>query len=305
MNTSDIIYLISSKNNVFIWNADDWLRLRRDHRIIGGLIGSFAKATRQDAFSGLPLLLSPDEVTILIEKGIARLVECTSLEELPSESLKKKLQDYRDQLFEDQEKCLRENKKKQVMAFMDRIVEGKKRKMLGMHTGKKNKNKMLDKKAQEAMDNIEINTQTLLEEEVAKLPKLKASEALIQTHLAYPWSSRDNIKTVDWKYPFTATQKLKYKVYKNLWERGYYISNGEQFGGHFLAYMGDPLMFHSQFIIQCRSKDEEISVVELMNQCRISCQVRKTFVFAIYCEKEDKVYYQSFQWAESKALQNS
>lgn len=91
------------------------MRLRRDHRITGALVGSFARATRQDEFSGLPLLLSPDEVTILLEKKIVCLVECTSLEKLPSELLKKKLQEYRDKLFEDQEKCLRENKKKQVM----------------------------------------------------------------------------------------------------------------------------------------------------------------------------------------------
>lgn len=66
---------------------------------------------------------------------------------------------------------------------MDKIVEGKKRKMLGMRTGKKIKKKLLDKETQEALDNIKIDSQVLLEEEMAKLPNLKTSEALIQTHL--------------------------------------------------------------------------------------------------------------------------
>lgn len=65
---------------------------------------------------------------------------------------------------------------------MDKIVEGKKRKILGLQTNKKNMKKPLDKETQEAMDKIEINTQDLLEEELAKLPTLTKNEALVQTH---------------------------------------------------------------------------------------------------------------------------
>lgn len=66
--------------------------------------------------------------------------------------------------------------------MMDKIIDGKKRKMLGLHTSKKNMKKPLDKKMQEALDNIEIDTESLLEEELAKLPKLKKSDALVQIH---------------------------------------------------------------------------------------------------------------------------
>jgi len=65
---------------------------------------------------------------------------------------------------------------------MDKIIEGKKRKLLGLHTSKKNMRKPLDKKIQEALNNIEIDSESLLEEELAKLPKLKKSDALIQIH---------------------------------------------------------------------------------------------------------------------------
>jgi hypothetical protein len=65
---------------------------------------------------------------------------------------------------------------------MDKIVEGKKRKMLGLHTSKKYMKKPLDKKTQEALDDIEIDTESLLEEELAKLPKLNKNDALVQIH---------------------------------------------------------------------------------------------------------------------------
>lgn len=64
---------------------------------------------------------------------------------------------------------------------MDKIVEGKKRKILGLHTSKKNMRKSLDKKTQESLDSIEIDTQELLKEELAKLPTLTQSEMLVQT----------------------------------------------------------------------------------------------------------------------------
>lgn len=294
-----VIYLVSSRNDIFVWNADDWLKLRRNHRVLGELVGSLPKPTRQDVFSGLPLLLLPEEVTLLLEKNIARLVRCASLEKLPNESLSKRFKEYRETLFLEQAECLKESRKRQITSVMDKIVEGKKRKILGLHTSKKNMRKSLDKKTQESLDSIEIDTQELLKEELAKLPTLTQSEMLVQTCTVYPWSSSDELETLEWEYPFTPHQQLRYKVYKDLWEKGYYISSGEKFSGDFLVYPGDPIIFHSQFIVQCKRKDEEMTVAELVAQCRISCHVRKILVFAVYCEKEDKVKYQSFQWTES------
>ncbi|XP_011867038.1 PREDICTED: tRNA-splicing endonuclease subunit Sen34 [Vollenhovia emeryi] len=305
MNVPDVVYLASSRNSAFVWNADDWLRLRRDHRIIGELVGSFPKASRQDIFLGLPLLLLPEEVTLLLEKKIARLVEYTGLKAQPDELLSERFREYKEKLFLEQADCLRDNRKRQISSMMGKIVEGKKRKMLGLHTSKKNMKKPLDKKTQEALDNIEIDTDTLLEEELAKLPKLSKNDALVQIHTAYPWSDKDNVKTVEWKHPLTSEQQLRYKVYKDLWERQYYITSGEKFGGDFLVYPGDPIMFHSQYVVQCRRKDEEIPITEIVAQCRLSCHVRKTLVLATYNEEKDVVKYQSFQWSESSMLKNS
>lgn len=81
--------------------------------------------------------------------------------------------------------------------MMDRIVEGKKRKMLGLQTSKKNMKKPLDKKTQEALDNIEIDTESLLEEELAKLPKLSKSEALVQIHTGTVKNGNLNIRLID------------------------------------------------------------------------------------------------------------
>jgi len=68
--------------------------------------------------------------------------------------------------------------------------------MLGLHTSKKNMKKPLDKKTQEALDNIEIDTESLLEEEMAKLPKLSKKEALVQIHTGITKSNNLNIHLI-------------------------------------------------------------------------------------------------------------
>lgn len=75
--------------------------------------------------------------------------------------------------------------------------------------------------------------------------------------LAYPWFSHDDMEIVQWKYPFTSDQQIKYKIYKDLWEKGYYISSGEKFGGDFLVYPGVLSSFYNN--------DETICTILIIN----------------------------------------
>ena len=65
---------------------------------------------------------------------------------------------------------------------MDKIVEGKRRKILGLHTRKKKIKKPLDDETRKALDSIKIDTKALMDEEMSKLPKLEKIDALVQTH---------------------------------------------------------------------------------------------------------------------------
>lgn len=300
---STVIDLGLSKNNVFVWNANDWFALRKDHRIIGELVGCLSKHPRQEVLSGLPLLLLPEEVSLLLEKGVARVVKYSHLQYPPEESLKEAFDKYRNALFVEQEKCLRKEKEKQIVMMMDKIVEGKRRKILGIETCKKKMKKSLDEETQEALRNVQVNTKDLFDEQMSRLPKLEKSEALVQTHMAYPWLKKENIEIMQWKYPNTWQEQLRYKTFKDLWERGYWVTSGEKFGGDFLAYPGDPIMFHSQYIIRCKSRKEGLSITELIGCCRIGSHVRKTLVFATLSEDNENVKYHSFQWAESNMLE--
>ena len=51
----------------------DVLKLRQKYRIIGTLIGCHATHPNQNQHLGLPLKLSREEITLLLEKGIIPL----------------------------------------------------------------------------------------------------------------------------------------------------------------------------------------------------------------------------------------
>lgn len=90
------------------------MTLRSEYRIVGELIGCLPKKSRQDILHGLPLMLQPEEVTLLLNKNVVRLVSYSCLQQKPSESLKKAVDEYRTKLFHEQEECLRQERKHQV-----------------------------------------------------------------------------------------------------------------------------------------------------------------------------------------------
>lgn len=300
---SNPIKLTLSNDNILVWNAKDWLKLRQEHRIIGDLIGCLPKLPRQSILSGLPLSLLAEEAKLLIDKGIARLVHYPRMEQKPSEDIEKLFLEFREKLFLEQEVCLRKEKEKQVTCMMDKIIDGKRRKILGLETSKKKLRKPLDNETKKKLENIEIDRKTLFDEEMSKLAKLKREEALIQTNTEYPWATEEDAKDIDWNYPSTEEEKLRYCVFKDLWEKEFFITSGIKYGGDFLAYPGDPIMFHSQFIIHCKEKTDVFSVNEFVSVCRIGSSVRKTQVFASFSQDgSEKIQYQSLQWADSNAF---
>ncbi|PWN22266.1 hypothetical protein BCV69DRAFT_281272 [Microstroma glucosiphilum] len=62
-------------DHFYVWSASDVLHLRSHHRIIGILTGSLPLLPQQNAYLGLPLELMPEEVGLLLQRGVAVLVD--------------------------------------------------------------------------------------------------------------------------------------------------------------------------------------------------------------------------------------
>ena len=58
-----------------LYDVDTVSHARAKHNITGVLIGGLPQAPQQNVFSGIPLELMPEEARLLVEKGVAYLVE--------------------------------------------------------------------------------------------------------------------------------------------------------------------------------------------------------------------------------------
>ncbi|XP_026818844.1 tRNA-splicing endonuclease subunit Sen34 isoform X2 [Rhopalosiphum maidis] len=64
-------------------------------------------------------------------------------------------------------------------------------------------------------------------------------------------------------------ERIRYKVFKDLWSKGFYLTCGMKFGG-------DPLAYHAKYIVNCRDLDKQIMV----SRSRVSSITNKRMVLA-------------------------
>ncbi|XP_034239632.1 tRNA-splicing endonuclease subunit Sen34 [Thrips palmi] len=303
---------VSKEGTPLIWNAQDWLKIREEHRIVGSLIGVLPNLSNQEALHGLPMSLLPEEATLLLEMNVISLANYPSLSRCPGEGVVKAFKAHRQKTYAEQADKMKDERKVALEGLVDKIVEGRRRKQLGLDTKKKKRKKVksegndeeTDDKSEDVAKIVELlkpiedaERQAVLEEELAKIPPLSKENTLIQTFTTYPWLRAEDACPVAWTFPSSHEEKIRYLTFKDLWEKGYFITTGHKFGGDFLVYPGDPVKFHSQFIVVCVPHSQTFSVHQFVTYGRIGSSVRKTFVLASLPPDSSKISYQSIKWA--------
>ncbi|RZC32423.1 tRNA-splicing endonuclease subunit Sen34, partial [Asbolus verrucosus] len=104
---------------VFVFNVDDWAILRKTHRILGELVGNLNAAVPT-----LPSQLLPEEALLLVEKGVAKVID--QQYEYTSE-IKEKYEQFENELLAQQQVIYRNNRKRQLETMIDNIVAAKRK----------------------------------------------------------------------------------------------------------------------------------------------------------------------------------
>ena len=144
-------------------------------------------------------------------------------------------------------------------------------------------------------------------------------------------------KTIDsartagvWSYPSNDDERAKCEVFRDLWEKGYYMGGGSKFGGDWLVYpgassmihfssrgghrsslliafrlasavrihTGDPLRYHSHFAATVQSSPTApMRPMEIVAHGRLGTATKKAHLLCGWDPESRKVTYLSVEWA--------
>ncbi|KAK9397506.1 tRNA-splicing endonuclease subunit Sen34 [Crotalus adamanteus] len=280
------IYLLEGK--AFVWNYADARQIREEHRIVGVLVGALPRKPRQNVRLGLPLELIPEEARLLLEKGLATLVRSPTSQSLGDGKNQdilcpEKAVAYEKELEENYQEQLRlsaEQKKTILESLADHITQGRAKKWQQKGEGE-------DPLVQPA----ESGSCFVFPRE-SMMIQLPTERTQITQEEKIDWHVASQL----WPYAGQELHEMRYRIFQDLWERGYYVTTGSKFGGDFLVYPGDPMRFHAHYIALCFSKDVPISLCDIISAGRLGTNVKKT-VLLCSVDQEGTIAYTSLQWS--------
>ncbi|XP_001653315.2 tRNA-splicing endonuclease subunit Sen34 [Aedes aegypti] len=265
-------------NRGFIYDVEDYMKLRFTHRIVGNLFGTPVSKPRSASSFGLPAVLTPLEVRLALEEGLIVLIDKNAqLTRSPSEEAKQQFARLSQQQIHEQKQPVIEKRLKEFEYHLPKILAGKRKKLL---------------KSGVKEEDITINEEQLIKEEKHKLETMEIDK-LVQIPQEYPLKTECTYVN----YQLPKNELLKYKVFRDIWKtRPVFITGGDSFGCDFLLYPGDPLYYHASHVVHVLTDaSQRLDAKYLIRCCRLSVVVNKVCIFA-YEEPSGGVRYQTMEW---------
>jgi len=272
--------------------------VRREHRMCGAMVGSLPQSPQQNVFLGLPIEIMPEEAQLLVEKGIAYIVNdirahdraiASRDAEREAEYLSKvkrhgqKAAEVRTEQKEEQKKqalkkisssknaSVQKHDTPSLLDFDDNDGSGILHRPDSLVTSQQ---------TQPSPNDIAVNDNTSF----AVTPS--TSSSLLPNSSATPALSSSVLPNLPTSYP----------LYRHLQQRSYFMTPGLRFGCQYTVYPGDPLRFHSHFLAVGTQWDEEIDLMDIVGGGRLGTGVKKGYLFGGE-DDQGKVRTFSVEWA--------
>ena len=306
-----IYFLSCPRPRYLLYDTDTIAYLRSVHSILGVLIGTLPQIPQQSVFLGLPLELLPEEAHLLVDKGIAFLVDDRSRHD----------EDFRHQVGEQRDEIIARLRKEglEIAREMERKKRGKRAIALKQM---KEKGKGIGPSSIESP--IPMSTNEIAEAESShegnivsdgnsqqtppqtdgislfSPPQEEGANSEANNHPqppsppssphrapfyitptntipppAPPTNSSSPASFLLTKTPTTSTTPAKLALHAHLHTLSYTLTPGLRFGAHFSVYPGDPLRYHSHFLANAYDWDEEIDLIDVIAGGRLATGVKK------------------------------
>ncbi|XP_036925008.1 tRNA-splicing endonuclease subunit Sen34 isoform X2 [Sturnira hondurensis] len=295
-----------------VWGAEAVQALRERLGVGGRTVGALPRAPRQNSRLGLPLLLMPEEARLLAEIGAVTLVSAPRPDPREHSLAVASYKRHQEQGFQEQSALAAEARETRRQELLGKIEEGQAAKKQKVQQNSATSESQEASGNQAAGENGASASQASGEQEEAGSTSpqpgpsdgvilLPRSAMLVQLATARPRPIKARpldwrVQSKDWPHAGRPVHELRYSIYRDLWERGFFLSAAGKFGGDFLVYPGDPLRFHAHYIAQCWAPGDPIPLQDLVSAGRLGTSVRKTLLLCSP-QSDGKVVYTSLQWA--------
>ncbi|KIW11806.1 tRNA-intron endonuclease [Exophiala spinifera] len=281
--------------------------LRREHRICGTQTGTLPLAPSQNLFLGLPIEIMPEEAQLLVDKGVAVVVDDARAHDQAvlrcSSSDGARRADYLASLDKQArrfEKLSMQEKEQSRQRALERRAKASTRQPSSAESTTPRRrgeaaSSLLDladadeEEQQQEEEEAAASTAPTLGENSARhepvssqTPPDSTSEQPVSSASNYhitPATSQPLLPDVA-DAPRSTVQDLpaSYPMYKHLHERGYFMTPGLRFGCQYNVYPGDQLRFHSHFLASAFEWDEPIDPMDVVGGGRLGTGVKKGFL---------------------------
>ncbi|CAM4689524.1 unnamed protein product [Lepidochelys olivacea] len=251
-----------------VWSVEDAREIRERFRLVGTLVGALARKPRQNARLGLPLQLLPEEARLLAELGAAVLVRGSEIQppaegEEPTQA--SEVEAYQRELeesYQEQQRLAGAERGALLARLAERIAQGRAR-----------RREQRGETPDTAEDSGLLDSPFVLPRGsmMVQLPTARRHPGRVER---VDWTS----PSPDWPHAGCPAHEARYRVFRELWGRGYYLSGGSKFGGDFLVYPGDPLRFHAHYIALCCPQGAPLPLRTLVAAARLGTGVKKTLL---------------------------
>ena len=188
-------------------STTDAYRLRETHGIVGAMIGGIAEFKQQNRVRGLPMQLSPEEVSFLLrDEGAIRLY---SMED-----------------FSNRVRLARKSVAVARDAHVDSDSDGD------------DSSSSSSSSDDDGPEKAEAKMRTW------QYALAKGTEFVIPNEGGSGEEARQ--WDCPWEYPRTEEERWRCRIFADLKKKKYCITGGSKFGCDFLLYPGDPTLFHAQ-----------------------------------------------------------
>jgi len=291
-NDNNVPVVMQCGDKFFVWNEEDAMKLRNEYRICGVAIGSLPRKPWQNTVFSLPLMVMAVEVHFCLTNGFAVLKAYSTETFDTSKEQEASIQTFRlkrKQLEDEQIRIFKREKLEKSKLYYGRKKMKKDKKQWMKMRGE-------DEEPEEKnQEDSSVNVAETNNMETISEGDRRYYDHSIRVHI--PTSSAEQLLvTCKFNYPKTSKDSLFFSVYNDLWMKGYYITSAEKFGGDFLVYSGDPLRYHSKFIVIIMDSKDELTPQQLVVHGRLGSAVKKTVVLASVDEKCESVFYTSLSW---------